>query len=478
MPSPDLPILGHPGPRIGSSAGVRLREDTVYTNHKGEEKKSIRKRADKALAKLAVILRQVLEPDEVVLYLARGQAPVSAFEQITFGWYIYYVTGAVLVLTNRRLLQILVKRDGSWKENLRSLHWGDVAEAKVKGWLTPQLQLKYRNGKKATYWGLRREDSSKIKVLLEAVLPGSSGESTAAQSMVSLCPDCRAVLPPRVYRCSQCGLTFRDEGTMIRRSLLLPGGGYFYVGHAWLGVADFVVEAFLLAWALTWVLVAFGFPEPDLNPLEPATTPAEALVVAAVLGGLLAIEKLFTVYHCRRLIREFLPAREQVTSLRWPLYGLISALVVAGLVWAFVPERVPVTQVAPDLVLSQARFGLFGTDSYGNLQFSPSSVVPLQAGQSFGWVIRLKTPRDKVRLREEIVLPPPISDRLPSDEPSLSSPESLAEGQHMSANEEEMETEKGVIYRFWTIDAEDVPGNYTIRLFDGVLVQTFAFEMR
>ncbi len=301
MPSADVAIHPEQAPRLVSREGVRLREDTAYTNHKGREKKGIRKRTDKALQNLRDALSRVLEPEEAVLYVARGQAPASLLEQFAFGWYIYYVTGAVLVLTNRRLLHFLVTRENRWKRSLRSVRWGDVKQAKPKGGLfSSSLVLKYQNGKKETYWNLPGGDAKKIKVLLATLLPESVGEASAAQGMVSLCPDCRATLTPGVYQCSQCALSFKDEKTLMRRSLLIPGGGYFYTGHWFLGIGDFIVEAYLLIFVVFLVVTTF-------DPSNRNVT--GTLVASGFLAVILAVEKWFTIHHCKRFIREYIPLK-------------------------------------------------------------------------------------------------------------------------------------------------------------------------
>lgn len=307
MPDVNFPVHPDQSARLGSLSGVRIREDTLYTSHKGEEKKGVRLRAEKAIDKLQEVLRKVLEPQETVLYVARCQAPVTAFEQLTLGWYIYYVTGTVLVFTSRRLLHFLVKRDGSWKKVIRTVGWGDLEEAKVKGWISHTFQLKYRDGKKEIYWKLRRDDAKKIKILLAALFSVGPGEVSGARSMVSLCPTCLATLTPQMYQCSKCNLTFKDEKTMVRRSLLIPGGGYFYVGHWFLGLADFIVEAYLVILVVIFVLVAFGMPDSLFEPNElPATTGVD-LFLAALVAVILALEKWLTIHHCRRFIREFIP---------------------------------------------------------------------------------------------------------------------------------------------------------------------------
>jgi hypothetical protein len=308
LPMPDMYFLVHPeqSARLGSPNGVRIREDTVYTNHKGQEKKGVRKRADKALDKLQEILRKALGPEEAVLYIARCQAPASAFEQLTFGWYIYYVTATMLVFTNRRLLLFQLKRDGSWKKILRAVVWGDVEGAEVKGWLSRTLRIKYRNGKKETYWGLGGGDARKIKVLLEALFSRGALESSAAGGIVPLCPHCLAELTPQLYECPHCKLTFKDEKTMVRRSLLIPGGGYFYVGYWFLGIMDFVVEAYLLILLVVFVLAAVSLTVGSPSG-QAAGASGEAWGVAIFVGLILAVEKWLTIHHCRRFIREFIP---------------------------------------------------------------------------------------------------------------------------------------------------------------------------
>jgi hypothetical protein len=309
---PDKYFSVHPqvSARIASLNGVQVREDLLYTNDKGEEKKSIRKRAEKAIDKLQGILQKVIGPDEAVLFVARCQSPVSAFEQLTMGWYVYYVSQTVLVFTNRRLLQFQVKRDGSWKRGLRSLQWGDVEQGQVKGWLNRTLEFKHRTGKKETYWRLGGGDARKIKVLLESVFSAGARESTAAQGMVSLCPNCLNPLTPGVYKCNACALVFKDERTMVRRSLLIPGGGYYYAGHRFLGIGAFIAEAYLLLLTVVPLYLALTTPRRPSGADQGINSPTVMLTVAVFYGGILAIEKWLTVRHCRRLIRDFIPVEQ------------------------------------------------------------------------------------------------------------------------------------------------------------------------
>ncbi|MGD1154794.1 MAG: PH domain-containing protein [Terriglobia bacterium] len=307
MPSPQIPVHADQSVRLSSHYGILLREDIAFTNRQGVEKRGIRKRAEQALEKLQEPLRKILEPGEAVLYIARGQVMPSGVEQFFLGWQAQYLAPGLLLLTNRRLLQLFVTRNGMWKRGMRSARWGDIEEAKVKGLLSAKLHIKYRNGKKEIYWALRGGDAKKIRLLLDVLHPTAAGETSPALSMTSVCPDCRAALTPGMYECPQCRLKFKDERTALRRSLLIPGGGFFYTGHPFLGVFHMVVGVFLLYEIAYWVLAALGVVQPPPNPGQPHGDPGAALIVAAYLAVLLALEKWVMATVARKLVRNYIP---------------------------------------------------------------------------------------------------------------------------------------------------------------------------
>lgn len=250
----------------------------------------------------------MLEPDEAVLYIARGQMMPSGVERFFLGVHAYYLAPAMLVLTNRRLLHLFVTWNRMWKRGMRSARWGDMEEAKVKGLLCPKLQIKYRNGKKETYWRIRSDDGKKIQLLLEVLLPTAAGETSPALSMTSVCPDCRAALTPGLYECPQCRLKFKDEKTALRRALLIPGGGFFYTGHTLLGVAHSLIDLFLLFYLAISVLVALGAVQPESTASGAPQDRFAALVVVAFLAILLGLHNWITTRISRNLIRKYIPA--------------------------------------------------------------------------------------------------------------------------------------------------------------------------
>lgn len=314
MPSADSVLYPNQLPHVGSHGAVPVREDFLFTNHKGEEKDGPRKRAEKALDNLQSILGKLLEPQEAVFYIAHVVAPLSVFEQLTLGWQAYHMYGAVLVFTNRRLLRLGVMGRGfrgwTWRRSLHSVLWGDVAEAKCKGLLSRTLRLKYRSGRKETYLQVNRADAKKINQLLASFLPTATAEASPAQDMISLCPECVGPLAPRAYQCPKCGLEFKNEKTLLWRTIFIPGGGYFYVGWKGFGIFFGFLELFFLFEFGFWLGVALGLVSPPAPASkEPPATVAVALATVAFMLFLYALETAIVFLHMRRFVREFVPAR-------------------------------------------------------------------------------------------------------------------------------------------------------------------------
>jgi hypothetical protein len=165
------------------------------------------------------------------------------------------------------------------------------------------VTFKFKNGTKVTYSSVRRGDAKKIAAIGAASIPVASGELTSNQGLVQLCPDCRTVLTEGQYSCSGCGLLFKNEKSMVTRSILLPGGGYFYTGHPLVAMIPAVVEGFLVLEIL--VLLVAGLASPKVMPsIRPALL---------VLLFVWAIETAVTILHCRRYIRDFIPEKRDPT---------------------------------------------------------------------------------------------------------------------------------------------------------------------
>lgn len=466
MPSKDLPVHAELLPRPGAKDGISVREDTLYTNHKGVEKNRLRKDADTAFARLKDVFAKVLEPDETVLYLAPAQAPVSVVQQFTLGWMTYSLTRAMLVVTNRRVLDIHLKpkafRRWEWGRGIRSIRLGDLADAKVRpGIFNGTLHLRYADGVKEKFWRLRPGDARKIRLLLQVLLPASVGEASAARAPVSLCPNCFAVLAPKQERCNQCQLAFATDREIIRRSLLFPGGGYFYVGQPTLGILDAWVESVILFWLVIWLLVVAGFSEPFRGPLDQESTGTAALFVAGFFAVVLAMEKLFTIYHARHFTRGFYPLDKPPNQVKWTVLGVAAYALILSAAWAVIPPpETPLMTVASDVVIYRADFGVFNALPNRSISFTPTSTVPRTPGQLYGFVLRLRTPRPPLKMSMQFVLGPEPDEALPPIEATT-------------------ETAGEVIARYWEVEPDEPRGRQTLKVtLEGVSVGNFHFTVR
>ena len=98
---------------------------------------------------------------------------------------------------------------------------------------------------------------------------------------------------------------------MVRRSLIFPGLGYFYAGHAGLGILDFLIEAVVLFEVVIWLLIATGVTAPPArqHPGKAPATVLSAWITVAIFVASLGFKKWLTIRHCRRFIKEFIPAK-------------------------------------------------------------------------------------------------------------------------------------------------------------------------
>ena len=118
----------------------------------------------------------------------------------------------------------------------------------------------------------------------------------------------------------------------------------------------------------------------------------------------------------------------------------------------------------------KAEFGLVGPGG-----FQPSTRVPLKDGQGFGWVIQLDVKKDRIKWREELVLPAAPQTWQADD---ANATHTMSADRKTSIFEREARIEDGVIYNFWQISPGDPRGRYRMRvMIEGLLVSTFDFDV-
>jgi hypothetical protein len=277
-----------------SSVNFPADTDILFSNHKNIHKPRIEKRQRKLLQKIT-FLPAFLQEGEKVLQVTTGCSPVSFVEQ--------YLTGALLVLiirrslfvfTDRRIFHIPTKSNFSYRGSIAQILYADCQKMYIRG---RTLVAEYKNGTKEKFYYIAGREKAKVKALLKSV--SLDGQQSPAQHRTHLCPRCTNPLVENNFTCPACRLHFKSKARARKLSIIYPGGGYFYSGHHYFGIADALVETYLLLLLLFSLIGAI------------AGAPG-GLFASVFLAGILTIEKLITIYHANRYVAEYIPIQRDV----------------------------------------------------------------------------------------------------------------------------------------------------------------------
>jgi hypothetical protein len=215
----------------------------------GEErflKASRRKKLVQVWREVAPIVSRLLGRDERILYAARATANPGAFHAATIGAMAYAYCQVLLILTDSRLVEILLDRKGKRADcRIRSFHWNQAKKFTV-GFISVSIQT--ANGKKHHWnlgaWGDRRLLKLLAPHVVRRIVPNHAG---AQESPVRHCPSCMAVCPTEARECGACRTPYLSPRLAAALSLAFPGAGVFYAGHPGLGSLILFVELAVFA---------------------------------------------------------------------------------------------------------------------------------------------------------------------------------------------------------------------------------------
>lgn len=301
----------------GSGSGdlheLPINADTMFSDHAGVLKPRIEKKQRKLVKKIT-FLKDFLEDGEQLLAITTAVSPTSFLEQWTAGFIFVYIKRCMLVFTDRRIFHIPTTSSFDYRESVAEFRYGDVESIAQKG---SRLKVAYKSGVKEVFLYIRRSERKKIRALLQAIdlhsSPGTAG------NRVHLCPKCTRVLEADRFDCPGCGKEFKSRTKARKLSLWLPGGGYFYTGHPYLGIIDAVIELLFLVIIISSLVPTSNNPNGDL-------------ALAAIFTVFLIIEKAITVYHANHFVKEYLPV-EGVKIRRSPVrmaLGIVGIVFVLG----------------------------------------------------------------------------------------------------------------------------------------------------
>ncbi|MEJ2157964.1 MAG: hypothetical protein P8X96_21755 [Desulfobacteraceae bacterium] len=269
--------------------GVPVDRKIIFSDHKGRYKNRIEKRQRKLIVKTTFIKFFLLH-NECIRCLTTGYSPISALEQVFTGLAFLFFKRAIFVFTDKRILHIPTRFNRSSFGAVSQIWYEDCANINLKG---RTLIVKYKNGSEEQFPYIGRKERKKLKVLLAAIQlkPKAAGNLNAR---VSLCPSCTNVLDPKSDHCPTCKLKFKSGFQAKLRSLLIPGGGYFYSRHSILGTLLGIVEI-----ALVTKLILDGIAWNEGFTVD--------LGFMALVAFTLMAAKLISAYHTEQLTKKFIP---------------------------------------------------------------------------------------------------------------------------------------------------------------------------
>lgn len=308
-------------------------------------------------------LERVLDADEAVLHVLPAVHNPRFLEVLGFGvWYVLFFRAA-LVLTDRRLVEVMLRSPTRVDTCVRSYTWGQAASLKLG---FGNLTLRPVQGRSQKWSIQERGDRKLLKLLLpkisEQLLPGAA----SAPRPVPLwhCPECGTAAPAHPAVCGHCGVRFRSRGFAAVLSLAIPGAGLLYAGHRGLAALDVAGESLLFIFVAASFLLAG-------SPAELAATAFMGLV-------LLVFTKLESAHVASVLVQRTRPERNPS---RWRAAAIAGAVVTLLLIagppllsgaFANLPDR--------DLELSANELGWSGGRDPAAWQFG------VDPGQRSEWI--------------------------------------------------------------------------------------------
>lgn len=290
-----------------------IRGETAFANARGKFQEKIKKQQLKYLKDHVDDLQHILEKEEEILLAARGASPFTAVEQLTTGAWIYYIKRCIIVLTDRRVLHFPSNYRFKPRDSVAQIRFQDIESFKGKRRVT----FRYKNGTKEIFSQLK--NGKRLVQLLKGLVTTSSTSSQHGGRQ-HLCPRCVAPLAKDRFTCPRCRFEFKEPGTARLYSIFLPGGGYFYTRHPWIGFGDAITELVLIFFTFVFILQYFMSPERDTAPL----------LVGLFFGAILMVEKLITVYHARQFIKEYIPVEKRFNRIPQPSPPLRTGIKVPG----------------------------------------------------------------------------------------------------------------------------------------------------
>ena len=278
--------------------GLPVDTSVLFSDHKGIYKRRVEIQQRKLLVKLSQIA-PFLGRSEKILFIFTGCSPTSAVEQMLTGTFLQPLKRSLFVFTDRRILHIPTATNRSYRNSIAQIMFTDCRQLRIRG---STLIAKYKSGRTEKFRCIGSKGKKKVRLLLKNT--SLEGRATLLLERTPLCPRCTNTLIKNYYECPNCSLKFKKKLWATLLSIILPGGGYFYTRHPFLGLLDAFMEI-LFASLLTLLSTAFFL----LTSPDDQWRLGHAIIVCSTI---LVLEKLSTIMFSCKSVEEFIPKQRYV----------------------------------------------------------------------------------------------------------------------------------------------------------------------
>jgi hypothetical protein len=277
---------------------LKVNREVIFSNHKNVYKRRIERRQRGLLEHLSFI-DHFLDEGEEILLVTTACSPMSLGERFWTGLNAFSLKHSLLVFTGRRVFHVPVTKDHVYKGSIANFFYNDCESLQLR---RTCLRVKYKNGKKEKFHHIAIREERKLTALLKTLsIEDAVGRG---KHRVHLCPRCTNELEEGVFICQNCKLEFKDK-TEMRKIIILPGGGYFFTRHPFMGIADAIIE---MALVVLIILSLFG-------KLKGIMYTQWGIIIFSFA---LVLEKFLTAYHANSFIKEYIPKPRKIEKIPRP----------------------------------------------------------------------------------------------------------------------------------------------------------------
>ena len=276
--------------------GLPVDRKALFSNHNDVYKKRIEKRQRKLFIKIGP-LKPFLKRHEQILLVTTGYSPLSSLGNYLTGFAFSYLKRSLFVFTNLRIIHLPTTSSYKYKNSLAQIVYAGCQSITLKrGTLVVQFAKLNQIEK---FEAIAVQERKKIRALLKKSIP-LSGTKGNLSGRIHLCPRCAHRLVEKKYACENCQLNFKGRFVAAMLAILVPGGGYFYLGQRLIGALDAVLEIFLLIYSV--YLIRDFYNQVPVNMIYLVAVPALYLYT-----------KITAIIHSNHFIAEFIPTQKNIT---------------------------------------------------------------------------------------------------------------------------------------------------------------------